>query len=95
MTGRKPTMPRSYDEIVRLSEAMADDMEQLDDDAPAATSTEEGELRAAALRRSLAEAELGKAVVAARNAGVPWARIGEAVGTTGEAARQKYRALAS
>lgn len=88
-------MPRSYDEIVRLSEAMADDLQQLDDDGPTTTSTEEGALRAMALRRSLAEAELGNAVVAARRAGVPWARIGEAVGTTGEAARQKYRALAS
>lgn len=87
-------MPRSYDQIVALSEAMADDLEQLDD-TPPTTSIEEGVLRAAALRRVLAEAELGQAVVAARRAGVPWARIGEAVGTTGEAARQKYRAVAS
>lgn len=87
-------MPRSYDEIVAQSEQLADYFEK--DFTPDPTVTkEEGVLRAAALRRSLAESELGNAVAAARRAGVPWARIGEAVGTSGEAARQRYRALAS
>lgn len=84
-------MPRSYDEIVRLSESMAESLES--DDTEPTTSAEEATLRAAALHRSLAETELGNAVATARRGGVPWQRIGEAVGTSGEAARQKYKHL--
>src|SRR3954468_20760333 len=85
-------MPRSYDEIVRLSEAMADQLEN--DTTEPAISAEESALRAAVLRRSIAESDLGQAVVAARNAGMPWAAVGLAVGTSGEAARQRYGKLA-
>jgi cation diffusion facilitator CzcD-associated flavoprotein CzcO len=84
-------MPRSFDEIVRLSESMAESLES--DDTDPDISLEEATVRAAALRRALAEAELGEAVAAARKAGLPWHRIGDAVGTSGEAARQKYRAV--
>src|SRR4051812_16490521 len=84
-------MPRSYDEIVRLSESMSESLES--DDKEPTTSPEEATLRAAALRRSLAETELGNAGATARRGGVPWQRIGEAVGTSGEAARQKYKHL--
>jgi hypothetical protein len=87
-------MPRSYEEIVAHAEHLADFFEKEFTPDPG-VSQEESALRAAALRRSLAEAAIGEAVAAARKAGVPWARIGEAVGTSGEAARQKYRALAS
>jgi hypothetical protein len=82
-------MPRSYADIVRLSESMADSIEA-DTSEPTTPSTEAA-VRAAALRRALAEAELGDAVKAAREADVSWDRIGKAVGTSGEAARQKYR----
>jgi hypothetical protein len=85
-------MPRSYEEIVRLSEAMADQLEN--DTTEPAISAEESALRAAVLRRSIAESDLGQAVVAARTAGMPWAAVGLAVGTSGEAARQRYGRLA-
>lgn len=85
-------MPRSYEEIVNQAEELSRVFEA---DFQPAVSREEATVRAAALRRALAESELGEAVAAARKAGVPWDRIGEAVGTSGEAARQKYRALAS
>lgn len=84
-------MPRSFEEIVRFSESMAESLES--DDIEPHISPEEATVRAAALRRALAEAELGEAVAAARKAGLPWQRIGNAVGTSGEAARQKYRAV--
>jgi hypothetical protein len=58
------------------------------------TSDEAAAVGAAALRRALAESELAAAVAAARTVGVPWERIGEVVGTSREAARQKYRAVA-
>lgn len=83
-------MPRSYEEIVNQAEELSRVFEA---DFQPAVSREEATVRAAALRRALAERELGEAVAAARKAGVPWDRIGEAVGTSGEAARQKYRAL--
>jgi hypothetical protein len=84
-------MPRSYEEIVRLSEAMADQLEN--DTTVPAISAEESALRGAVLRRSLAEGEVGQAVVAARTAGMSWAAVGLAVGTSGEAARQRYGKL--
>src|SRR3954452_13341451 len=84
-------MPRSYDEIVRLSEAMADQLEN--DTTEPAISPEESALRGAVLRRSIAEGEVGQAVVAARTAGMSWAAVGLAVGTSGEAARQRYGKL--
>ncbi|WP_179966101.1 hypothetical protein [Modestobacter altitudinis] len=84
-------MPRSYDEIVRLSEAMADQLEK--DTTEPAISAEESALRAAVLRRSIAEGDVGQAVVAARIAGLSWAAVGSAVGTSGEAARQRYGKL--
>src|SRR5688572_23212994 len=84
-------MPRSYDEIVRLSEAMADQLEN--DTTEPAISAEESALRGAVLRRSIAEGEVGRAVVAARTAGMSWAAVGLAVGTSGEAARQRYGKL--
>ena len=69
-------MPRSYDQIVRLSESMAESLES--DDTEPITSPEEATLRAATRRRSLAETDLGNAVATARRGGVPWQRIGEA-----------------
>ena len=83
-------MPRSYEEIVNQAEQLS---RVFEGDFEPAVSTEEAAVRAAALRRALAESELGEAVAAARKAGVPWDRIGDAVGTSGEAARQKYRSL--
>jgi hypothetical protein len=84
-------MPRSYDEIVRLSEAMADQLEN--DATEPGVSAEESALRAAVLRRSIAEGEVGQAVLTARAAGMSWAAVGLAVGTSGEAARQRYGKL--
>ncbi|SNR97902.1 hypothetical protein [Blastococcus mobilis] len=83
-------MPRSYDEIVNQAEELS---RVFDEDFEPAVTKEEAAVRAAALRRALAESDLGEAVAAARKAGVPWDRIGVAVGTSGEAARQKYRAM--
>jgi len=84
-------MPRSYEEIVALSEEMARSIEE--DHSEPTIPPAESALRAAALRRSLAESDLGQAVVTARAEGVSWDRIGDAVGTSGEAARQKYGRL--
>ena len=47
-------------------------------------------VRLAAWKRSMAEKELATAVAAARDQRVSWRAVGEAIGTTGEGARQRY-----
>ena len=47
-------------------------------------------LRRAAYRRTLTEVAVLEAVKLARNAGASWSKIGLELGTSGEAARQRY-----
>lgn len=47
-------------------------------------------VRLAAWRRSTAEKELAQAVRTAREKRISWRELGEAIGTSGEAARQRY-----
>ena len=49
-------------------------------------------VKLAAFRRAAAEKELAQAIHAARQAHLSWRELGQAIGTTGEAARQRYRA---
>lgn len=48
-------------------------------------------LRRAAFRRALIERELVDRVRLARQEGASWTQIGQELGTSGEAARQRYR----
>jgi hypothetical protein len=47
-------------------------------------------IRDAVIARSQAEQQVAKAVCQARDEHVPWAAIGMVLGTSGEAARQRY-----
>ncbi|RPF27274.1 hypothetical protein [Georgenia muralis] len=47
-------------------------------------------VKLAAWRRDAAERELADAVRAARDQRLSWREVGEAIGTSGEAARQRY-----
>lgn len=84
-------MPRSAQEILAKADELAARFEDHDpepgsgDDAAALRS-----LRAAFLNRADAESRLLEAVNAARVDGHSWASIGAMVGTSGEAARQRY-----
>lgn len=49
-------------------------------------------VKLAAWRRDAAERELADAVRAARERRISWREVGEAIGTSGEAARQRYSA---
>lgn len=51
-------------------------------------------VKLAAWRRDAAERELADAVRAAREQRLSWREVGEAIGTSGEAARQRYSASA-
>lgn len=49
-------------------------------------------VKLAAWRRDAAESELAEAVKAARDKRFSWREVGDAIGTSGEAARQRYSA---
>lgn len=85
------TMPRSVEEILQHADDLATRFENYEPDPadeldPGAVTL----LREAVRERSEAERHLLDAVRAAREAGMTWTAIGTLVGTTGEAARQKY-----
>ncbi|USQ75843.1 hypothetical protein [Ornithinimicrobium cryptoxanthini] len=84
-------MPRTVEEILAHADELAARFESYEPDPDheldaAAVSL----LRSAIAERSQAERHLLEAVRAARKSGMPWSAIGSLVGTTGEAARQRY-----
>ena len=88
-------MPRSIDDLIAYADELADTFERFepngpDGDGPAAGESPLMALRRAAYRRALIERELLESVRRARESGIPWTRIGAELGTSGEAARQRY-----
>lgn len=86
-------MPRSTRDLIEQAEELADVFESYEP-----SEADRGEpgllaLRRAAYRRALAERDLVEAVRHARDAGTTWASIGNQLGTSGEAARQRYAEL--
>lgn len=87
-------MPRSLEEMIAHADEIADVFEAYEP-APA----DEGKasplvaLRLAAARRAQADRALLDAVSDARDHQVSWATIGRSIGTSGEAARQRYGEL--
>ena len=84
-------MPRTVEEILEQAEHLAARFEthgpEPDDVRDAGALRD---VRLAFLARSEAEQQLADAVTVARAQGHSWASIGAMVGTSGEAARQKY-----
>lgn len=85
------TMPRSIQEILQHADELAHRFETYEPDPsdeldPGAVTL----LRDAIHERSQAERHLIDAIRAARQSGMSWSAIGTFVGTSGEAARQKY-----
>ena len=85
---------RTLDDIIAHADELADRLENYDptpgDDARELSPVTAVKL--AAWRRDLAEKELAEAVRSARARKVSWREVGEALGTSGEAARQRYGA---
>ncbi|MEL6894030.1 MAG: hypothetical protein AAFP84_20745 [Actinomycetota bacterium] len=82
-------MPRTAQEIIDHADELAARFEQAEpEDVRDATALRV--VRDAFLARAEAERDLGDAVVCARHDGHSWAAIGAMVGTSGEAARQRY-----
>jgi hypothetical protein len=83
-------MPRSIDDLIAQGDELADQLEAYEP-----SPDERGEpplltVRRLAYQRSFLERELLAAVSAARTAGIAWSKIGHELGTSGEAARQRY-----
>lgn len=86
-------MPRTVEEILAHADELAarfEDYEPNPGDELDVTAI--GRLRTAVAQQSAAERHLLDAVKTAREAGMSWATIGTFVGTSGEAARQRYGA---
>ncbi|GAC1444559.1 MAG: hypothetical protein NVSMB55_21330 [Mycobacteriales bacterium] len=85
------TMPRSVQEILDHSDELPSRFEGYE---PAADDERDPAvylvLREAVVSRSDAERSIKAAVEAARAHGYSWAFIGKVIGTSGEAARQRY-----
>lgn len=84
-------MPRSLQEILEHADELQQRFERHEPDDEAIGDA--GALRAvrqAALGRARAEAKLADAVASARTDGHSWQAIGAMIGTSGEAARQRY-----
>lgn len=84
-------MPRSVDDILKHAGDLAKHFEDYEPKAederdPTAMSI----LRQAVTARSDAERSIRDAVDHARRDGLSWALIGSLIGTSGEAARQRY-----
>lgn len=86
-------MPRSVQDILDHADALA---QRFEDYEPSPGDERDPEafaaLRRAVMSRSDAERSLAEAVLAAREHGYSWRMIGSLIGTSGEAARQRYGA---
>ena len=80
-------MPRTAQEILDHADELA---ARFEDHDGVHDASDLRLVRQAFLARADAERALGNAVVLARHMGHSWASIGAMVGTSGEAARQRY-----
>ncbi len=84
-------MPRSFKEVIGHAEELADQLDNLEpDSAGIRDASVLAELRQAVLDRAAAEARIAELVGRARHEGHSWSAIGAMLGTSGEAARQRY-----
>lgn len=86
-------MPRSIQEILDHADELAQRFEDYKPDPDDERPVEEYLLERAALARARGERQILDAVTAARSKGVSWQRIGELLGTSAQAAQQRYAAV--
>lgn len=84
-------MPRDMQEILDHAHELAQRFEEYEpSDSDKRDAAALAAVRDAVLSRAEAEQRLADAVTAAHNAGHSWTAIGAMLGTSGEAARQRY-----
>lgn len=87
-------MPRTIEQILSRCDELAARFEEYTPQAQDEVSMEALEdLRNAVGEQAAAQRHLVEAIRKARHSRISWEIIGEHVGTTGEAARQRYQAL--
>ena len=86
-------MPRSIQEILDHADELAQRFEDYEPDPDDERPVEEYLLERAALARARGERQILDAVTAARTKGLSWQRIGELLGTSAQAAQQRYAAV--
>jgi hypothetical protein len=86
-------MPRSIQDILDQADELARRFEDYEPGEGDQVPVEEYLLRRAAMTRARSEREVVDAVTAARSAGIPWSKIGEILGTSAQAAQQRYSAV--
>lgn len=86
-------MPRSIQEILDHADKLAQRFEDYEPEPGDERPEEEYLLERAALARARGERQVVDAVSAARGKGVSWQRIGELLGTSAQAAQQRYGAV--
>jgi len=86
-------MPRSIQEILDHADELALRFEDLDPADAEERPVEEYMLARAALARARSERQVADAVIAARAAGASWQRIGSLLGTSAQAAQQRYASV--
>lgn len=86
-------MPRSIQEILDHADELARRFEEYEPSEGDERPVEDYQLQRAALARARSERQIVDAVVAARIAGISWARIGGLLGTSAQAAQQRYSAV--
>jgi hypothetical protein len=89
-------MPRTTSEILSQAESLAKRFEDHDrSDIHLRNADSLRRVREAFQRRAAIELEIADAVVTARDDGQSWTAIGAMLGTSGEAARQRYGAASA
>lgn len=83
-------MPRSIQEILDHADELAERFENYEPADGDERPVEEYMLERAALDRARSERQVIDAVIAARAAGASWQKIGSLLGTSAQAAQQRY-----
>jgi hypothetical protein len=83
-------MPRSIQDILDHADELVERFEKYEPGEGDERPVEEYLLERAALTRARSERQIVDAVVAARAAGISWSKIGETLGTSAQAAQQRY-----
>lgn len=83
-------MPKSIQEILDHADELAKRFEGYEPGPDDERPVEEYLLERAALARARGERQIVEAVTAARAKGISWQRIGDLLGTSAQAAQQRY-----
>jgi len=86
-------MPRSIQEILDHADELAQRFEHYEPSDGDERAVEEYALERAVVAQARGERQILDAVTAARSKGISWQRIGEILGTSAQAAQQRYGAV--